>query len=428
MPLRVCFVALNAYPAIDPQEPGGFGGIETRSWLFARGLAQLPDVEVSFLVRHGKALRKEEFDGVRLLLLKDPLYAVRDSLLSRLKRTPTFPWLKLQQPRLSDLFYLPWIAARKLLVPRPSPLTPDPFLQQLNADVLVTFGVQSHSATVIASARAAGRPAVLFLGSDGDLDERYLQRGDFVSVYRDRGDVCLWVLQQADSILCQTPAQQSRLRDLFHRQATIVRNPIDLQEWDRLRALLPSPEETAGLTRYALWIGRADAVHKRPQLLLDVAERCPEIPFLMVMNRRDDVVDAEVRRRAPGNVRIVESIPFARMPAVMQQAAVLVNTSSLEGFPNTYLQAAATGVPVASLQVEEEFLRQSGAGTFAGGDLQLLAEQVRQFWTPGRPAAQSEQARAFVEEYYSLQGQVRQLAAQLRKIADEYQAHPIVNS
>jgi glycosyltransferase involved in cell wall biosynthesis len=415
MPLRVCVVALNAYPAIDPRAPGGIGGIETRSWLFARGLARQPETEVTFVVRHWQPLLREEYEGVRVRLIRDRLYPMRESLTLRLQRSPQFPWVKLKEPKLSDALYLPLLAARKALVRRPDPLQPSPFYQQIDADVFLTFGVQSNSAAVIASAHANKKPAVLFLGSDSDLDERYLSDSGFVSTYRDSAAACLWTIRQADRILCQTQRQQDLLASRFERTAVIVRNPIDLEDWDAGLQRPVSPEIAGGLARYILWVGRAEGEHKRPMTLIDVARRCPELNFLMILNRRDDVVEAEVRRAAPANVRIVERIPFRDMPGVMRQAAALANTSALEGFPNTYLQAAASAVPVVSLNVEPEFLAESRAGWCMGGDLEMFAERLRNCWRDGPSAEDRACARRYVDDRYSLARQSEQLRGLLQE-------------
>lgn len=412
MPTRVCFVALNAYPAIDPDVPGVFGGIETRAWLFAQGLARMTDMDVSFVVRHWQQLRQETHEGVRLSLIRDRLYPLRDSVLSRLERRGFVPWLR--QPQFSDLFAVPLLAVNKLIRRRSHPLQPQPFYEQIPADVYLTFGVQSNSASVIASAHAQGRPAILFLGSDSDLDERYAEDLDFVSVYRDRSDVCRWVLMNADRILCQTERQRTLLKSRFKRDATIIRNPIDISRWDDLRSQALDLPIVDDWNRFALWVGRADAEHKQPQVVIELARHCPQVPFLMVMNPRDDLLARKVRSRAPSNVRIVEQVPFVRMPALFDRTTVLVNTSSLEGFPNTFLQAAVSNVPIASLNVEGEFLQDAEAGFCADGDLAALARFVNQTWASPSSTEEPWPARKYVEKFHSLDRQVELLSEVLR--------------
>jgi hypothetical protein len=419
--IKVCFVALNAYPAIDPRVPGGFGGIETRAWMFARGLATRDDVDVSFVVRHWEPLRQPVYDNVRLILLRDRLYPLRDSVLSRIDRQKGWP--RLQDPRWSDLFVIPLLAAGKLMRPRRNPLDPAREFTRIDADLFVTFGVQSNSATVIASTRSVGRPAILFLGSDNDLDERYLGETGYVSIYRDRADVCRWAIEHADRILCQTESQQELLQTRFQRTGDVVHNPIDIDQWDRS---LDSPLHTDNPlpSPCALWIGRADAEHKRPQVLVELACRCPEVSFLMVMNPRDAVVEKQVRQLAPRNVTIIDRVPFDRMPEVFSRAAVLVNTSSLEGFPNTFLQAAVSGVPIASLNVEREFLERSEGGFCAQGDLDALAEYVQRTWNSPRPPRETWPARDYVRRHHDLTTQVNALSTILSEMVDEAQSLP----
>jgi glycosyltransferase involved in cell wall biosynthesis len=109
-----------------------------------------------------------------------------------------------------------------------------------------------------------------------------------------------------------------------------------------------------------------------------LAEKCPDTPFLMVMNPADPAVVAEVRRRRPPNVRVVEQVPYARMPEYLQRAFIFVSTGLYEGLPNVFLQAAACGVPIASWEVDPGFIAEHQCGFVAGGDADALANYIRQ--------------------------------------------------
>lgn len=410
-------MALHAYPVVEPELARGVGGIETRAWMFARGLVHHAGADVKFVVRHSGPPRRENVDGVRIVTLIDRLYDMRAAVGMCVGRRSGFPWLKLQRWRPALLWQFPVIAAERILRGGSgNPWRPDPRLAALDTDVFCTFGVQSHSATVIASARAAGKPAVLILGSDGDLDPNYGPQSTFISPYGDRGDVCWRILQEADAIIAQTPEQQSILRERFRRESVVIANPIDADEWDAGLTTPPHPADTAGLSRYALWIGRADAVHKRPQLCIELARHCADIPFLLIMNPRDARLDAELRRNAPPNVRFVTSVPFTRMPGVFSRAAVLVNTSLLEGFPNTFLQAALSRVPIASLQVGRGFLEELHCGRFADGDPGRLANDVQNLWQSPSGDLQLEAARQRVIHEHGLPAQSGRLADLLRDV------------
>lgn len=416
-PLRVCLVALHAYPVVEPELARGVGGIETRAWMFARGLVRHAGADVQFVVRHSGPPRREHVDGVRIVSLVDRLYDMRAAVGMCIGRRSGFPWLKLHRWRPQLLWQFPVIAAERLLRGGAGdPWRPDPRLTAIDTDVFCTFGVQSHSATVIASARTAKKPSVLILGSDGDLDPNYGPQSTFMSPYGDRGDVCWRILQEADAIIAQTPEQQAVLRERFGRESNIIANPIDADEWDAGLSIPPLAADTAGLSRFALWIGRADAVHKRPQLCVELARLCPEIPFLLIMNLRDPRLDAELRRAAPPNVRFVTSVPFTRMPGVFSRAAVLVNTSLLEGFANTFLQAALSKVPIASLQVGSTFLEDLHCGRFANGDLARLARDVQDLWQSPPGDQELEAARQHVAREHGLPAQSGRLADLLQDV------------
>ena len=169
---------------------------------------------------------------------------------------------------------------------------------------------------------------MLMIGSDGDLDARYAPGSDYVSQYGDVAAVCHWILQEADAIVAQTPHQQTLLRERFDRDSTVIANPIDLVDWDTRGTRPLPPEFCAGLDRYVLWIGRAEPLHKRPQLLLDLARLCPTADFLMILNPRDSQVERSIRAGRPSNVRIVPAVPFDLIPSLFARAAAFVSTSA----------------------------------------------------------------------------------------------------
>lgn len=164
------------------------------------------------------------------------------------------------------------------------------------------------------------------------------------------------------------------LRARFGREGVVVSNPIQLDAWDERAQAGTSPVSDS---RFVLWIGRAEWIHKRPMECIEIARLVPEVSFVMVMNPRDPAEEAKVRAAAPSNVRILDYVSPDDLPALMTRALTLLNTSSLEGFPNTFLQAGAACVPVVSLVVGEEFLAASGAGVCVHGRQNLAAEAIR---------------------------------------------------
>jgi glycosyltransferase involved in cell wall biosynthesis len=401
--LRACFVCLPAASVIDPTLGGPIGGTETRAWLFARTLARRDDTQVTFVVRNRRPM-DGVVDGVTIRTHVDRVFNLFEQVGMCVTRRAGFPWLTIRRWRSSLLWQLPAAVALRLFSPRPDPTQPAAHFQSIDCDVFCTFGVQTVSASVIASAHAAGKKAVLVLGSDGDLDPKFLSDRDYVNPYGDRASDCRFILEQADLIVCQTEEQQRVLKERFGREGIVIENPIDLEEFDR-RARHEAPQ-----ARPVLWVGRAESIHKRPMLAIEIAKRCPEIPFVLVMNPRDPAEDARVRAAAPANVTIRDHVPPPEMPALMASSLAMLNTSSLEGFPNTFLQAGAARIPVVSLVVGDTYLEASQGGVCCRGDENRAVDALQRYARD--PIVQKdtgEHGRQYVEQHHNAAAQAAAL-------------------
>jgi glycosyltransferase involved in cell wall biosynthesis len=89
--------------------------------------------------------------------------------------------------------------------------------------------------------------------------------------------------------------------------------------------------------------------HKRPELALELARRLPHRRFVMVggPGLSGAALYERIRREAASlpNVEMTGFLPLSEVEGRFDAARVLVNTSSIEGMPNTFLQAWARGVP-----------------------------------------------------------------------------------
>ena len=90
---------------------------------------------------------------------------------------------------------------------------------------------------------------------------------------------------------------------------------------------------------------------KRPEILLEIARRLPNCRFVMIGGPDPGRREAEYVRsiaaaaRALPNIEVRGFVPFAEAERAFDGARVVLNTSAYEGFPNTFLQAWARGIP-----------------------------------------------------------------------------------
>jgi glycosyltransferase involved in cell wall biosynthesis len=266
-------------------------------------------------------------------------------------------------------------------------------------DAICVMGVSPLAVEVAEYARRAGARTVLMLGSDEDLSEKYYPGSRELNAYGSPGDLCYRAITGFDAIVTQTESQRALLEERFHRQGTTIRNPIEIEA--------PQPREAA---REVLWIGKSDGV-KRPEHFVRLARELPLLRFTMVMNVSDRELFQRVAASLPENVRLIERVPFRESAGLFARAAVLVNTSRFEGFPNAFLQAAAAGVPIASLSVDPDgMLARAGCGVVAANDSRVLREVVNRFC--GDPAFArkfGDKGREYVRAYHAAEERAAEL-------------------
>ncbi len=411
--MKICFVALGAYPLFDPAVQGPTGGMEFQSWTFARALAKRGTMDVSFLVRDHGQPAVTRFNGIAV-------YARREPLATQLLRV----FRGMRRNGVTAGSTAPIVGGRDLLQAAKLPLrgvragfrligqalrnvpAGDELYARIGADVYITFGVNEISAEVIKACQEQRRTSILYLASDSDLDEVFAapyarSREDGV-----RGVDGHYALMNADAIVVQSQHQLARLSERFGRSGPVIANPIDLDSDGTAGS--PAPAEVAaaiGRGPFVLWVGRSDPVYKRPDLCLDLAVRLPQVRFVMVMAPMDRDYHALLKRRRPANVEIIDGLPFRAMPHLFRAALALVNTSSREGFPNAFLQAGQFGIPVVSLSVDPDgIFADRGAGVVCKGRLDLMAEAVEALVEkPERRGHYSNRLANYVAEFHDLE-------------------------
>jgi len=411
-PIRVSFTALHAYPLFDPDVDAAVGGMETRAWMLARQLAESDDFDVHFLVQAPRRFRRRECGKITVWNLGDGFDHIRRDVSQHVNVLDRFPWVAVRRWSARLIWELPLLALLRPFRTRRDPLTPDPLYAEVAPDVVCCFGVSATAATGIASAHAGGHPALLFLASNSDLDARYRPDSDYVNPNGEHAAPCAYAIHEADTIIAQTTTQQQLLKERFGRDSLLMPNIVDLGMWADGRRHAPLAASIP--SRYVLWVGRADDFHKRPRLLLDLAERLPEIPFVMILSPANPTIEREIRSAQPGNVTILPPQPFDRMPPLLARAALYVSTSSteFEGSPNLFLQAAASSVPVASLEATTALI-DSGGGCCCEGDLGRLATLIGEWWSdPEQSRRIGRAGRDYVAEVHDS----RQIVAQLTEL------------
>lgn len=432
--MKICFVALHAYPLFNPKVNHSFGGAEFRSWTLANSLSKLPGYQVSFVVLDHQQPRSETFDN--LVVYAHSHYRDRQGWMNKIRQevkdvieiSGTVPFVtakkneglyKLLSPPFLfklgciSLYHIWYLLLRR--VQRINQLAFYPYLlpgdktriyRDINADIYCSFGVHELSSEIAADCRRHKKKFVLFASSDHDFSEQYYPGSQLINQYASAGYLCYYAIKYAHRIIVQTQTQEVLLKERFSKNCTVMPNPIDLSESIEFKPL--------DGRRGALWVGKSDDV-KQPHLFQELARCFPDYSFTMVMNLVNPEINDQTHNQLlinkPVNVRIIEQLPYEEVEHLFSQAAIFVNTSRFEGFPNTFLQAGKYGVPILSLNVDpDHFIEKYDCGIVAGGSFDHLVQGMYILMNdPKRAQDCSDHIREYVRQHHDLNDRIIQL-------------------
>jgi glycosyltransferase involved in cell wall biosynthesis len=269
-------------------------------------------------------------------------------------------------------------------------------MARANADVYVQSGAGYLTGIVGLYRRFNNRKMLFMVTSDTNVDPDRVKR-HFKVAGRDRFAYSHG-LRQADRVVVQTKWQQDMLGHHYHRGSVVIPQGLDLSPF---LSIDRRTDEDGGSV---LWIGRASKL-KRPDLLLELARRHRKVPFIILMGPGDEPGYHDQIRRAASELPNVEffqsgTVDIVRMFA---RSALLVNTSETEGFPNTFIEAWASAMPVVTLACDpDEVICREGLGLHSRTLDQLSRDMVGLLADPPQRRAVGERARAFARTSHDI--------------------------
>jgi glycosyltransferase involved in cell wall biosynthesis len=149
------------------------------------------------------------------------------------------------------------------------------------------------------------------------------------------------------------------------------------------------------------YVGRLDR-RKRPDLLIPVARRFPQVEFLVAGSSRDKRWEARLLEELGSlpNVRVFGFVDQFRSPLhseILGRSWILLNTARREGLPNSFIEAAAHGCAILSSNDPDGFA--SRFGEYVAED--DFAEGLQRLLADGRWKALGEAARSYVASIFS---------------------------
>jgi len=352
--INVCLVGLDNLPMLSSEHRHlTMGGESVQQSLLARALARRGYGVSTVVADHGQP------DGIHLNGVRAFKAYAPDAGL---------PVLRFIHPRWTGL----WSA-----------------LKRADADVYYTSCAGMQVGLVAAFCRRHDRRFVFRAASDSDCDPGRL----LVQYARDR-KLYAYGLKRADAILVQSAAQArtlarnygcaSRVAGMLVEQAPAL--PADARDID------------------VLWVSNIRRV-KRPDRMLAMARMLPGTRLHMVggpLPGEYPLYEAiSAGARAYRNIVFHGALPYWETGELYGRAKVFQNTSDVEGFPNSYLQAWMRGVPVVTLIDPDGVIEREGLGVAAKSPGELTDAVRGLLGNPAAWRAASERCRAYMAHEYA---------------------------
>lgn len=306
---KICFFALNVYPVFTENfqnHNGVMGGSELQQSIIGKELVK-NNLDVSYII-YGNDIPSPEFiEGVTFF----------KTINKNFRLSGFFSFLTC----LNSL----WNS-----------------MKSADADIYYQRGAGAETGIVALFCFFRRKKFIFGLSSDVDADGTFIKNANFFEK-----SLFYYGLKKANAIIAQSDYQKQLIKAKFNRESKVIKNVC------RIRIVFPKIKKH----KVVLWVGTIRPEWKQPELFLALARSIPHAKFHMVGGASSDSIFYQNFIREANNVsnlKLFGFIPYSKIDNIFAESDVFVNTSSHEGFPNTFLQAWEQEIPVVSLNIDPD--------------------------------------------------------------------------
>jgi glycosyltransferase involved in cell wall biosynthesis len=223
-------------------------------------------------------------------------------------------------------------------------------LTEVDADIYFESPAGVLTGLTAAFCRWKKRKFVFRVVSDVDC----IPGKQLIKYWRDR-KIYEYGLRRASLIAVQSRRQQELLRAHYGLESSVVNMATEL----------PKEEPVSSRAIDVLWISNLNPV-KRADRVLAIAKSNSSVNFTMiggVVRGQEAYYDRMEREaREIPNVHFMGKLSYKETNEYIARSKLFLNTSDIEGFPNTFLQAWVRAVPVVSSLDPNDLIVRAGLG------------------------------------------------------------------
>lgn len=262
-------------------------------------------------------------------------------------------------------------------------------LSTCNSDIYYYRGSGSDISVLAIFCLLKRKKFVLGMASDKDVD------GIFEKKLKICEKISFWLgVKLANCVICQNKGQQTSLKNKFKKNSVQINNlhPVPVSNISKKDDLK------------IIWVGTIRPEWKQPELFLKLAQEIPDAKFQMIGGFSTNIKFYDKIKESAlkiPNLEFVGFVPYPQVNEYFENASILINTSTVEGFPNTFIQAWMMGVPTVSLNVDpDEVITSNKLGYCSKTFSQLVEDSKRLLYNETLRMELGNNARRFAEDNY----------------------------
>ncbi len=370
MSKKICFFSPSSYTYFYPNSGITSGGAELQMMLWAKNIATNNDYEVSFLVGNYGQAKSDKIENVNLI---------------RCFRLPK------SESKISKL-----IKAVKYFF----------LLARIKPDVVITSTAASTVGLTSFYKKFLGYKHIFRAAHIFDADLSWVKGNGVL------GKIYNYGLRNADKIITQNKEQYEAIKINYSIESVIIKNISN-----------HSKKDVYTKSKGVLWVGRLNEF-KQPELFLELAALIPDTIFTMICNYNELFVkkweELSNNAKNTNNIIFLESVDYSKINKYFSDVEVFVSTSKSEGFPNTFLQAAAGKTPIVSLAANpDNFLNNYKCGICCDNDFNKMIHSVKTLLSDKEKAKMmGENAYKYLEENHNANKIAKQLSEVIETISN----------
>lgn len=359
--IKICFIDFHIYPLFNANYKDFFGGAQIQLYFLANALAQDNNFDISFIVKDCDQNAIEYFNNIKIY--KGP----------KMNKV-SFP------KRMINLF------------PKPRRLVS--LIKKINADIYIQRAASEYAGLICSVAHLINKKFIYMSAHDIDCNGQFEKDNGWLN-----GKLFQYGIRHADLVITQSQIHQNMIKQ-HHKKTSFI-----------LKSAHHIPPSTTAIDQqnrfYTLWVGRCTD-WKQPEIFIKLAQTFPHEKFLMIMPAHTNHAYYQKIIQTinnTSNIKHIQYVPFHNIDRYFAYAKIFVQTSSAEGFPNTFVQAAKNKTPIISLSVNpDNFLEKYNCGFCANSDLDKLVSRFQLILNNHKLQSHlSQNAYNYVKTYHNIE-------------------------